>query len=106
MRDHSQQPSSAITSTKTDQAMGGARNSIPSNSSRMRTAVMTRVRSTLASAGLCDRLPFPQLLAGAAEAALALAIGGERGVEGGGVEVRPQRLGEEELRIGELPQQE
>src|SRR5258706_14098341 len=105
MRDHSQHPRSAIARTNTDHARAGAKKSIPTRSSRMTTAVITRVRST-SSAGLDDRLPFLDLLAGAAEAALALAIGGHRGIEGRSVEVRPQRLGEVELRIRELPEEE
>ena len=47
-----------------------------------------------------------QLLAGAAEAPLAAAVRSDRLVERRGVEVGPQRLGEVELAIGELPQQE
>src|SRR5258706_7083762 len=105
MRDHSQQPRSAIARTKTDHGSAVAKNSIPTRSSRMTTAVITRVRST-SSAGLDDRLPFLELLARAAEAALALAIGGHRGIEGRGIEVRPQRFGEIELRVRELPEEE
>src|SRR5712664_3063038 len=45
------------------------------------------------------------LLAGASKAALALPVGGKRIVEGGGIEVWPQRVGEIELRICQLPEQ-
>src|SRR5213075_2842519 len=46
------------------------------------------------------------LLAGAAEAPLAAGVGGDRLVERRGVEIRPQRLGEVELGVGELPEEE
>src|SRR5882762_9049827 len=45
------------------------------------------------------------LLAGASKAALALPVGGKRRVERRGIEVWPQRVGEIELRIGQLPEQ-
>ena len=52
------------------------------------------------------RLRRLHLLAGAAEAPLALPIPIDRGVERGGVEIGPQHVGEIELGVGELPQQE
>ena len=45
MRDHSQLAMSAITSTKSDQPTGEAKNSIARSTTRTTTAVMTRVRS-------------------------------------------------------------
>src|SRR6266853_5390621 len=51
-------------------------------------------------------LGFLELLAGASEAALALAIPGDRRIELLGVEVRPQRRGEIQFCIRKLPKQE
>src|SRR5690349_11968001 len=109
MRDHSQQPRSAMTRAKSDQTGAGAMNSMQSTSARSATAVRTRVRSIVRGgplARLGHRLARGELLAGTAEAALAAAEGFEGRVEGGRAEVWPQRLGEVELGVGELPQQE
>ena len=43
---------------------------------------------------------------GAAEAPLAAGVPGERRIERRGVEVGPEDVGEVQLRVGELPQQE
>src|SRR5687768_6344682 len=65
-------------------------------------AVPTRRRRLGNVRALC----LLELLARAPEAPLARAIGFDRRVERRTVEVRPQRLGEVELRIGELPEEE
>src|SRR5207244_2852954 len=46
------------------------------------------------------------LVARAAEAALAGAVRHDRGIERRGVEVRPERVGEAQLRVRELPEEE
>ena len=46
------------------------------------------------------------MLAGAAEAALTSGIGRNGGIERGAIEIRPQEIGEVQLRVGKLPQQE
>src|SRR4051812_34131735 len=112
MRAHSQQPMSAIVSTNAAHSPRGAKKSMPTTRTRTTTAVSTRVRSMSlavrepASAGLRRGLRGGQLLARAAEAALAAAEGGERFLERRGAEVRPERIGEVELRVRELPQEE
>src|SRR6266545_6977747 len=97
-----------------------SRNSAKRSTASNTIAVSTRVFSMMARARLPARqealrdpppaarvaLGFFQLLARAPEAALALAIPGDRRVELPGVEVRPQRRGEIELGVGELPKQE
>src|SRR6478672_10219587 len=99
MRDHSQQPTSAIVRTNAAQRPRGAKKSIPTTRRRMTTAVSTRVRSMSlaarepASAGLRRVLRRVELLARAAETALAPAERGERFLEGGRAEVRPERVG-------------
>src|SRR5688572_1190661 len=52
-----------------------------------------------------DTLGGAQLLARAPEAALTLLVRADRRLEGRGIEIRPQRFGEIELGVGELPQQ-
>src|SRR6267154_1174144 len=102
------------------QPLLGNRNSAERNTASRTSAVSTRVfsigarafppalRETLrdppAHAGFA--LGFLDLLAGASEAALALAIPGDRRVELLGVEVRPQRRGEIQFGIRKLPKQE
>src|SRR5881394_4039390 len=87
-RDHSQQAARATARTKSDHPAAGAKNSIPRRTTRMATAVMTRVRSMEAPgasaplARLRDRGVGRELLAGAAEAPLALPVGGEGILEG------------------------
>jgi hypothetical protein len=80
---------------------GLAANSAGSSSASSTRAVMTRWRSIAAQppAARGRRLD-------AAEAAVALRIGGQRGVDLGGAEVGPQAVGEEQLRVGRLPEQE
>src|SRR5258707_8402912 len=102
------------------QPLLGKRNSAERNTASRTTAVSTRVcsRGSRASAAewresLRDppahagfALRFLELLAGAPEAALPLAIPGDRRVELLGVEVRPQRRGEIQFGIRKLPKQE
>src|SRR4051794_30965827 len=57
------------------------------------------------SGDLCP-LRLVELLAGTSEAAFAAAVGLDRGIEGRRVEIGPQRVGEVELAVGELPEQE
>src|SRR4051812_40688005 len=104
MRDHSQQEVSAITRTNTPHTAGAARNSMPRTTGSSTSAVRTRVRSTLS--GLLGGLRGGELLAGAPEAALAVLVRGDRFAEGLGAEIGPQRVGEIELGVRELPQQE
>src|SRR2546423_12045132 len=103
-RDHSQQPRSATTSTNSAHSAGGAKNSIATRTTRMTTAVATRVASTSGSARLRHRLAFAQLLARPSEAPFALAVRRDGGIERLGAEIGPERVGEEELGVGELPE--
>src|SRR4051812_8851893 len=64
------------------------------------------LRAEKQTSGDLGLLRLLDLLAGAAEAPLAAAIGFERFIERSAVEVRPKRVGEVKLRVGELPQQE
>src|SRR6185437_3127976 len=106
-RDHSQHDTSATASMKSAQRARGARNTIATTTTRATTAVITRVASIgKASAGLADRFALRELLAGAPEAALPAAVGGDGFVERLGAEVGPQRVGEVELGVGELPEEE
>src|SRR5262245_25184292 len=79
----------------------GRRNSAASRIASSTAAVPTRFTSgDFGALGLLD------LLAGAAEAPLARAVGNDGRVERGGVEVGPQRFGEVKLGVGQLPEQE
>src|SRR5688572_13156350 len=80
----------------------GRRNSAATSSVISTAAVPTR----FSSSGNVGALRLLELLAGAAEAPLARAVGSDRRVERRGVEVRPERFGEVELAVGELPEQE
>src|SRR5689334_11968416 len=104
MRDHSQHETSAIASTNRPHTAGDERNSMPRTTGSSATAVTTRVSSTLSS--LLGGLRGVELLAGAAEAALAALVRRDRLAEGLGAEVGPERVGEVELGVRELPQQE
>src|SRR4051794_32694458 len=97
---------SAMRSTKAAHSALDAKNSIATRMTRMTTAVATRVASTCRSARLRDGLAFAQLLARAPEAPLALAVRGDGRIERLGAEIGPQRLGEVELGVGELPEEE
>src|SRR5689334_11743252 len=105
MRDHSQHEMSAITSTNRPHTAGEDRKSMPRTIGSSATAVMTRVSSTLAG-GLRGGLGRDELLAGAAEAPLAPLVRRDRLAERLGAEIGPERLGEVELGVGELPEQE
>src|SRR5687767_7455159 len=92
----------------------GNQNSAATNAASRIAAVRTRVRNKRLSVG-CGRQGgaarltlrgFLQLLAGATEAPLALPVGSKRLVERCGVEIGPQRGGEMQLAIRELPEQE
>src|SRR5438094_56489 len=98
----------------------GNRKSAERKTASEAAAVITRVLSMDSRASpparqeaLCDPPPaaalalvFFELLAGAPEAALAVAIPSDRRVELLGVEIRPQRRGEIQLGIRKLPKQE
>src|SRR6187200_3214605 len=106
-RDHSQEANTANRSAKSAHQPRGAKASMPRTTGRRASAVRTRVSSMApVLAGLGQRLALGELLAGAAEAALPLAVGREGRLEGGGIEVRPEFVGEVELRVRELPQEE
>src|SRR5579862_4550592 len=105
-RAHSQQHTRATTSMNADHAAGGARKTIARRTTSATTAVITRVASMAVLAGLFRGFALGELLARAPEAALAAAVGGDRLVERGGPEIGPQRLGEVELRVRELPEKE
>src|SRR5580658_10705822 len=95
--DHSQAPASTTAVMAILVAKGGSHSSMTSSSPMRTAAVMIRVLSTRRT---------PGLLRGAPEAAL---TGGEecqRRIQLGGIEVRPQAVGEVQLGIGEVPQQE
>src|SRR5438552_6047314 len=66
-------------------------------------AVASRAAST--SSGDLSAFRCRGLLAGASKAALALPVGGKRRVERRSIEVGPQRVGEIELRIRQLPEE-
>src|SRR2546425_12727839 len=66
-------------------------------------AVASRAAST--PSGDLSAFRCRGLLAGASEAALALPVGGKRRVERRSIEVGPQRVGEIELRIRQLPEE-
>src|SRR5712664_488366 len=88
----------------------GRKNSATSRAAISAAAVARRVASVLRSdkitmSGDFGPLRRFDLVAGAAEAPLAGAIGDDRRVQRGGVEVRPQRVGEIKLGVGELPEQ-
>src|SRR5438045_8388457 len=114
MRDHSQQATRTSSSMKSDHSAGGAKNNMPSSTGRIASAVRTRVSSTFSptnawrsrSDRVAHRFVLRELLAGAAEAPLAPAVGFERPLQRFGAEIRPQGVREVELRVGELPEQE
>src|SRR5712671_6658681 len=108
-------PASAQTAASSATSQGrGSRNSAASRAAMSSVAVPTRAASPpegpaaggVTTSGDLGPLRLLELLAGAAEAALPAAIGVDRLVEGGSIEIRPERFGEIELRIGELPEQE
>src|SRR6185295_10243771 len=84
------------------------------NTASSTAAVRTRVRNKRSGVSRgaqrrqpgCFALCRFELLAGASEAAFTRAVRGESSLERGGIEVRPQRVGEMQFRIGELPEQE
>src|SRR5690349_11431392 len=86
---------------------GGRYRSAPTSPAMRTAAVPRRAASTRPDrSGHFGPFRLLDLLAGAPEAPLALAIGLDRQVQRGGVEVRPQRFGEVQLAVGELPEQE
>src|SRR3989304_145973 len=83
------------------------------NTASSAAAVSARVRNKRSGVG-CGWQRFAtglavlrrfELFADAPEAPLARTVGSERGFERGGVEIRPQRIGEMQLGIGKLPEQ-
>src|SRR5690554_2818485 len=91
---------SAISAIHND---SGAKNSAARKPAIRMTAVTTR---SLSIAATLLRRHARDLLAGAAETALARAVGRDCLIERELVEVGPQRVGEVQLGVGELPQQE
>src|SRR5450759_889597 len=99
-----------IISVKAPHARGGKRNSAAIVTGMSTSAV--RMRVLIRAAALNQMAIHPwlarrlDLLAGASEAAFALLVRGDRRIQPDGVEIRPQRVGEIELGVGELPKQE
>src|SRR5262245_25800877 len=91
-----------------------SQNKAPRNAAISAAAVRSRVKNKRSGVGrrwqrreaALARGGRRQLLARAAEAALARPVRGECRLEGLRAEIRPERLGEMQLRVGELPQQE
>src|SRR5689334_20796813 len=103
----------ARTTTRPTRAQSAGRSSqksAPSNAAINAAAVRRRVTNKRSDVGcrrerqLAGRLA--QLLARAPETALARAVGTDRRIERGGVEIGPQRVGEIKLGVGQLPEQE
>src|SRR2546423_7574560 len=117
---HSQAATPSKAAQNAIQPALGSRKSAERRTASKAAAVITRVLSMGARASpparqeaLCDPPPaaalalgFFELLAGPSEAALALAIPGNRRVELLGVEIGPQRRGEIQFGIRKLPKQE
>src|SRR5262245_87542 len=116
---HSHAAAVTITPTTNNQTTKGRKNSAANNPASSRTAVKTRCRSIRVSRSgqlaarvgqIDDRrvgaLRLAQLFAGAAETAFALLEGSDGRVQRGSVEVGPQQIGEIQLRVSQLPQQE
>ncbi len=101
-RPHSQ-PAAAISARSAPRkARPRPQNSAGSSRASRTTAVMTRCLSIVIPTSPRDATAvahFP-------EAAIALCVGGQRGVEFGLSEVRPQAVREVELRVGRLPEHE
>src|SRR5512139_2028854 len=85
----------------------GAHSTAGTNTASSRRAVSTRLNSGVMNAlpGVRSRCRL-HLFAGATEAALAGAVGGNRRIQCSRVEFGPQRVGEIQFGVGELPQQE
>src|SRR5581483_11882004 len=114
---HSQAPCASMMAASTSQPVRGRKKSAATTSAmstaavRIRVVIMASPRLRGAARRLRDspatvRRAFGQLLAGPAEAALALAVPGDRPVELARVEIGPQRRREVELGVGELPEHE
>src|SRR6266853_1495846 len=88
-----------IASVATPQPRGGSQNSAPSVSGISTAAVRMRALSMLSSVR-------GELLAGAAVTPLAALIRRDGLVQRRCVEVRPEQIGEIELRVRDLPKQE
>ena len=101
-------PPTATTSAAAERPRARQRETAPRGETTIsdRGGADARPAARAGDLGALGAVALPDLLAGAAEAPLAAAIRGDRRVERRGVEVRPQRVGEIELAVGELPQQE
>src|SRR3990170_4943457 len=101
-----------ITATTPARAARSRNQMAEMNAANRAAAVSARVRSKRSGVG-CGRQRFAaravlrpfELIAGAPEAPLAGPVGSECRFERGGVEIRPQGLGEMQFGIGELPEQ-
>src|SRR3569832_1357322 len=84
----------------------GAHNAAGTNTANSNTAVPILLRSGVMDgvSGMPSRRGS-HLLAGAAKTAFTGSIGGDRFVQRRRIEVRPQRIGEIKLSVGQLPQQ-
>src|SRR5688572_21119172 len=102
MRAHSCPPSAVTSAIRSATPARGRKKSAASRMTSSTAAVPARLK------GSSDfgALRLLELLARAAEAPLALAVRRDRLVERRAVEIGPQRLGEIELGVGKLPEQE
>src|SRR5690606_7636242 len=100
---HSQAAVAQSAAQTTIHPAAGSRKTAPSKPARSRIAVTTRSLSI--GALPCDRSRL-ELLARAPEATLPPLIRPDRVAERGGIEVGPQHVGEEQLGVGQLPEQE
>src|SRR5687768_17551780 len=80
----------------------GSRNSAAIRIASSTAAVPARLRNS----GNVGALRLLELLAGATEAPLAAAVGCDRRIQRRAVEIGPERVGEVQLGVRELPQQE
>src|SRR5258706_969809 len=109
-RAHSCAATTITAKAATPQPRGGSRKSAATTSA-MRTSAVTRrvlniVRGNPEATTQSSLARSLHLLARAAEASLALAIGRNRRVERDGIEVGPQEIREVEFRVRKLPKQE
>src|SRR5687768_13285991 len=106
MRAHSCPPSAVMSAIRSATPARGRKKSAASRMTSSTAAVPARLTERRTPSSDFGALRLLELLARAAEAPLALAVRRDRLVERCAVEIGPQRLGEIELGVGELPEQE
>src|SRR5688572_18570152 len=106
MRAHSWPPIAVISAMRSAIPVRGRKKSAASRMASSTAAVLARLTDRQDPSSDFGALRLLELLARAAEAPLALAVRPDRLVERRSVEIRPQRLGEIELGISELPEEE